>query len=124
MLCAQSPLGELLAAPSAPQLGGLRALLLDVRDVERVSRLRRRGTPEHATQDMLNWAAWQRLHASDPGWRPDVLTEDGWSEMNWTRWADWTQSDPRWQVETLDTTGQTVQDTAGRLLRWMDLSPA
>lgn len=53
-LCGQSPLGELLAAPSAPRLDGVRALLLDVAHVERVSRLRRRGTPEHATQDMLN----------------------------------------------------------------------
>lgn len=118
-LFAQSPLGELLAAPSAQYLTGVRALLLDVGDVERVERLRLRGTPEHATQDMLNWAAWHRLHASDPLWRPDVLSEDGWSEMVWSRWTDWQGDDPRWRVTVLDSSEQDAAETARLVQEWI-----
>lgn len=119
VLFGQSPLGEVLAAPSAPALTGVRALLLDVGDVERVARLRGRGTPDLATQDMLNWAAWHRLHASDPRWRPDVLREDGWTGMRWDRWAGWTAARPQWRVSVLDSTGQTAEQTAGHLLAWV-----
>ena len=118
ILFGQSPLGELLAAPSALRLTGVRALLLDVGDVERVARLRQRGTPEHASQDMLNWAAWHRLHASDPRWRPDVLSEDSWPEMAWSRWADWQAGDPRWRVTVLDSSGLNVTETARLLQEW------
>lgn len=38
LLAAQSPLGELLACPSAPKLTGIAACLLDCSDVERRSR--------------------------------------------------------------------------------------
>ncbi|MGI8747434.1 MAG: hypothetical protein ACR2J4_03645, partial [Deinococcus sp.] len=60
-LLGQCPLGEILAAPSASGLRGLQHLLLDVSDIERVRRLRRRGDSLD-TQDMLNWAAWMRVH--------------------------------------------------------------
>ncbi|WP_293911396.1 hypothetical protein [Deinococcus sp.] len=65
LLC-QCPLGEILCAPSAERLTGIRHLLLDLGDVERVIRLRIRDG--EATQDMLNWAAWLRVHQALPDW--------------------------------------------------------
>src|SRR5713101_2643512 len=65
-------LGEVLACPSAPEVKSIHVALLDCHDWTRIDRLRKRGT-HGATQDMLNWAAWQRMHAIDPQWRPDVI---------------------------------------------------
>jgi hypothetical protein len=65
LLAGQTPLGELLASPSADRLDGIASCLVDCHDVVRIQRLRRRGHPP-ATQDQLNWAAWHRMHATDP----------------------------------------------------------
>ena len=80
-------LGEILACPSAPELDGVRAALLDCHDVVRLDRLRRRGGG--ATQDMLSWAAWQRVHAVDPPWRQDVICHADPDFMQWERWIGW-----------------------------------
>jgi energy-coupling factor transporter ATP-binding protein EcfA2 len=112
--------GEVLACPSAPRLAGLAACLLDCHDVRRVDRLRARpGGAEWATQDMLCWAAWQRMHAVDPRWRPDVIRDGAWPEMRWERWADWARGDPRWQTWVLDTTDLRLDEVAARLAAWM-----
>lgn len=103
------PLGEILAAPSAPALPGLRHLLLDVDDVERVRRLRQRGSPD-ATQDTLNWAAWLRAHQAFADWQPDVLTGGGWPEMRWERWLG--QKTALWPGNTLNATGLSPQEAA------------
>ena len=116
-LLGQCPLGELLAVPGAPLLAGLRHLLLDVGDVERVRRLRRRGDGQD-TQETLNWAAWLRVHQTLPDWRPDVLTEGGWEEMRWERWRGHPR--PDWPGSTLDASGLTPDQTASRVLAWMD----
>lgn len=114
-------LGEVLAAPSAPGLSGVTACLLDCHDVVRVDRLRSRGDGL-ATQDMLNWAAWQRMHAMDPTWRPDVITSDGWSEMVWSRWSGWERGDPRWQTHAIDTTEMTIEAVADEIQAWIEKS--
>lgn len=103
------PLGEILAAPSAPELPGLRHLLLDVDDVERIRRLRERGVGE-ATQDTLNWAAWLRVHQAFADWQPGVLTNGGWADMHWDRWLG--QDAAPWPGQTLNATGLTPQETA------------
>lgn len=119
LLAGQLPFGELLACPSAPHLDGIAGCLLDCDDYTRVNRLKERGDTMAATQDMLCWAAWLRMHARDPQWHPNVVV-DGASDMVWERWRDWTAGDPRWSTHRLDTTGLTVTQTAERLVAWID----
>ena len=70
LLATHSPLGELLACPSAPELAGIAACLLDCSDPIRIARLRARGIDPRwpPSQATLNWAAWHRMHAWDPQW--------------------------------------------------------
>lgn len=115
-LLGQCPLGEVLAAPSTPRLPGIRHLLLDIGDVERVRRLRARGDGL-ATQDMLNWAAWMRAHEAYSDWHPDVLMKDGWDEMRWERWHG--HPDVSWSGVTFDVTGLAPDQTSERILTWV-----
>lgn len=117
MVCGGAILGEVLACPSAPQAGPVAVCLLDCGDVLRIDRLRSRGT-HGCTQEMLSWAAWQRVHAVDPQWRPDVIREGGAPGMRWERWASWLRGDPRWQVEVIDTTPLSPPEVATAVARW------
>lgn len=112
--------GEVLACPSAPEVSGVRFLLLDCNDIVRIDRILRRDlNPAVASQEMLNWAAWQRMHAVDPQWRPDVIRSGGAADMNWQRWNTWTRGDARWQVEILDTTRLAVSELVDRISGWL-----
>jgi hypothetical protein len=122
LLTGQSPLGEVLASPSAPQLQGIAVCLLDVDDRERIRRLERRDPgfwDRERRQSFLGWAHWHREHAADPQSRPEVITAGGWDRMHWTRWHDWTQQDPRWHTTVIDTSYGTTRDTASAVQRWM-----
>jgi hypothetical protein len=123
LVCGGALLGEILACPSAPQVNGIAVCLLDCADVVRIDRLRARGT-HGATQDMLNWAAWQRLHAVDPQWRPDVIQRQSAAGMQWARWATWQRGDPRWQVWVLDTTLFSPEEVAERIASWVHTQQA
>ncbi|MBZ9714594.1 hypothetical protein [Deinococcus multiflagellatus] len=114
------PRGEVLAAPGAQHLSAVHHLLLDVADPERVRRLRARGDG-HATQDMLNWAAWLRVHQVLADWEPQVLTDDAWEEMRWPQWQAAPQA--TWPGQTLDTTGLTPEQTAQRVQVWLHGPP-
>ncbi|MDQ6773418.1 MAG: hypothetical protein M3024_10575 [Candidatus Dormibacteraeota bacterium] len=118
MLSGQTPLGELLASPSADRLDGIAACLLDCHDVVRIRRLRQRGRPA-ATQDQLNWAAWHRLHATDPQWERDVIEAPS-RDLPWDRWRDWQEGDPRWSIEVIDTTCLLPIEVGERLVDWAD----
>ncbi len=99
LLTGQSPLGEILATPSAIHLEGIAACLLDVADDERLRRLHERDPgrwSEEIQQAFIGWARWHRGHAADPGHRPEVLENGGWEGMHWVRWRGWTGGDPRW----------------------------
>ncbi len=109
--------GEILACPSAEKIDVIKVCLLDCQDVTRVDRLRKRDT-HGATQDMLCWAAWQRMHAVEPNWRPDVIQTDGWSEMVWERWQNWERGDSRWQIEVIDTTNLSIDEVARAIANW------
>lgn len=120
LLSAQLPFGELLACPSAPALDSVAGCLLDCDDYERVDRIRGRGArAEAATQDMLCWAAWLRMHARDPQWHPDVVVSEA-ADMEWERWQTWKEGDPRWRTDRIDTTSLTAAETAHRVLAWID----
>ncbi|TSA87309.1 hypothetical protein FNU79_05345 [Deinococcus detaillensis] len=116
-LLGQCPLGEVLAAPDAPRLEGIRHLLVDLSDVERIRRLMTRGD-DQVTQETLNWAAWLRVHQVMPDWRPNVLMSGGWPAMRWERWhgreADY------WPGLTLNVSGLTPAESAERVLAWLD----
>ncbi len=118
VVCGGAILGEVLACPSAPEAGPVQVCLLDCGDVVRIDRLRARGT-HGCTQDMLSWAAGQRVHAVDPQWRPDVIRDGAAPEMRWDRWAGWQRGDPRWREEVIDTTSISPAEVAAAVARWM-----
>ena len=124
LLTTHSPLGELLAAPSAPGLDGIAACLLDCSDSVRLARIHARGIdprwpPCEAT---FNWAAWHRRHARDPRWQPQVVDRNGPPTHRYDRWRTWTDDDPRWQVYVLDTSALTPSQTLPMLLEWVQLT--
>ncbi|MEU0408313.1 hypothetical protein ABZ307_10940 [Streptomyces griseorubiginosus] len=122
LLTGQSPLGEVLAAPSAPLLDGIALCLVDVDDDVRRHRLTARDAGRWdapAVDAFLNWAAWHRGHARDPRHRPSVLTAGAWPDMAWHRWTGWTAGDPRWRTHLLDTTDRTVAESAGEVREWV-----
>jgi len=125
LLGGQSPLGEILAAPSAPLLNGISACLIDCDDETRTARLQARGPEWLAStgaelQSFLNWAEWLRRHAADPGWNTDVIRHpDTDGEMSWERWSGWQAGDPRWNVRVIDTSALAVAQVADELAAWI-----
>ena len=121
LLSGNSPLGEILAAPSAPLLNGIAICLIDVADDERRKRLttRDRGRwDETALDAFCGWAAWHRDHARDPRCRADVIVGGGSPAMVWERWTGWASDDPRWETPVFDTTGQPLAQSAAAVARW------
>jgi hypothetical protein len=121
VLSGNSPLGEILAAPSAPLLDGIAVCLIDVADRERRERLAARdgGRWDEAALDAFcGWAAWHRGHARDPRYRPDVIVEGSWPDMAWHRWTGWASDDPRWRTPVIDTTGRPLAASAELVARW------
>lgn len=114
--------GEVLAAPSAGQLEGAAACLLDCRPAVQRARLLARGDPQATLPDHLAFAAWMREHAADPGHMPEVLTAAGWEQMRWERWLGWERGDPRWQVEVIDTSNREIGQVAAAALAWATAS--
>jgi hypothetical protein len=122
LLTGQSPLGEVLAVPSAPFLDGIAVCLVDVADDLRRDRLAARDAGRwdaSAVDAFLGWAAWHRGHARDPRHQPEVIVDGSGSEMAWHRWTGWTAEDPRWRTHLLDTTGQPVATSVDHLERWV-----
>jgi len=64
-LCGQMVLGKILACPSAKALGQIKLGFLDCADITRINRLNAQ-RPQEATQDILNWATWLRMHYHNP----------------------------------------------------------
>ncbi|MEV6637076.1 hypothetical protein AB0M54_40705 [Actinoplanes sp. NPDC051470] len=119
VLLGQSPLGEVLAAPSAPLLDGLATCVLDVADDERVRRLERRDPGKWSPaqhEAFVKWGQWHRGHAADPGHHPEILTVGGWAEMAWDRWPSHAAE---WPVPVFDTTGRTVDETSAAIRDWV-----
>ena len=126
LLLAASPLGEVLASPAAPELSAIAACLLDCHDHERSRRLAKRPVDPRWPfgMDTLCWAAFHRMHAIDPRFEQRVLREPDDSRYQWSRWTSWTRDDPRWRVEYVDTTSQTIEETAEIVTRWVERTRA
>ena len=126
LLSGQTPLGEILATPSAPLVDGISACLVDCDDETRLERLHVRGAgwlerSGGTLDDQLSWAEWMRQHAADPSVRQEVIVaDDGSAEMRWERWTDWTAGDPRWRVHVIDTTDLAVENVADELAAWIE----
>ena len=122
LLTCQSPLGEVLAVPSATELDGIAVALLEVDDRTRWIRLERRDPGKwdvEAKRAFIGWARWHRAHAEDPQAAPEVIVDGSNPGMAWERWASWTREDPRWQTELIDTTDVHVTRTAGDVRNWI-----
>ncbi|WP_328506472.1 hypothetical protein [Streptomyces sp. NBC_00391] len=122
LLTGQSPLGEVLAVPSAPRLDGIAVCLVDVADEVRRARLAERSPGRWdapAVDAFVGWAAWHRQHALDPRHRPDVIIDNSWPEMAWHRWTSWHAGDRRWRTQLLDTTDQPVAKSVAQVERWV-----
>ncbi|MFD5233196.1 hypothetical protein ACFWJ5_32655 [Streptomyces qaidamensis] len=118
LLSGQSPLGELLAAPSAPLLDGIAVCLVDATAPVRRARLAERDPGRcgpKAIDAYTGWAAWHRKHALDPSHRPDVIIDNSWPEMVWHRWTGWNTGDPRWHTQMLDTTDRPVTESVDQV---------
>jgi hypothetical protein len=92
LVAGQTPLGELLAAPSASRVR-VRGCLLDCDDDTRRARLSERGSGwlRHAggtLADHLAWGAWMRAHAADPLDRLDVIRGEEGLEWDWLEQRD------------------------------------
>ena len=122
LLVTHSPLGELLACPSAQELTGVAACLLDCNDRVRLTRIRERGIDPKwpPSQHTLNWAAWHRVHAWDPQWEQHVIVGNGPEDHAYDRWTDWAQGDPRWQVHVIDTSELGVERLLTDLGEWVE----
>ena len=123
LLFTEGVFGELLAAPSATEVDGIAACLVDCDDDERLRRLRARddgrvGDP-HELWDHLAWALWLRRHAIDPQTFSGPIRGDGDATWAWERWERWQAGDPRWTTFVLDTTDETVDVSADRLAAWV-----
>jgi hypothetical protein len=125
LLAGQTPFGELLATPSAPQLEAISACLLDCDDETRVERLNRRGPESLAgtagnAEAYLNWAEWMRRHAHDSTWQINVIRRPATEQdMVWDRWTPWPTGDPRWRVQVIDTSALPVEKVADELAAWI-----
>ncbi len=121
LLASHSPLGELLACPSARKLAGISACLLDCSDPTRIERMRKRGFDPKwpPDQDVLNWASWHRMHAWDPQWEQHVITGNGPPDHSYEYWRHWKQGDERWCVNVIDTTGKNVDWLLDQIITWI-----
>ncbi|QYN36706.1 AAA family ATPase [Pseudonocardia sp. DSM 110487] len=111
--------GELLAVPSAPELDGIAACLLDARPDVQTARLTARGDDPALLPNHVAFADWMRAHASDPQHMQHVLTGEGWEAMQWARWTELPTGDPRWQVTVVDTSDRTPDEVGRRVVAWV-----
>lgn len=122
LLTGQSPLGEVLACPSATKIDGIAVCLIDVSRKVRADRLRQRDgqlwSPQ-AVEAFCDWAAWHCQHAIDPTFQPDAITDASWSAMRWDRWKNWKTDDPRWNTYILDTTDQSMETSVAAVHDWI-----
>jgi hypothetical protein len=120
LLLGQTPLGELLATPSAVHLGGIACCLMDCDNVTRRSRLdQRTGWTRERMEWHLEWSGWLRGHALDPQWRQEVIRHPyAPPELEWRRWAAWPRGDPRWVCTVMDTSALTIRAMTHELARW------
>lgn len=117
-LLGQMVLGEIIACPSAKKLRNINFCLLDVNDVVRIQRLKKRNT-YGADQDMLNWSAWLRMHTHDPQWTQQVIKNESWENLDFSSWdqnQDWPNTVT---TKIINTTDFDIQEVATQVATWI-----
>jgi hypothetical protein len=109
------PAIELVAAPSAVELGTIAVCLLDASGEAQAERLATRGDPAELVPHHQAFAEWMRRQASDPLHMTHVVSDGGWEEMPWHR-LNRLASD--WGMHTIDTTDMTRTGVANAVLEW------
>lgn len=109
------PAAELVAAPSAPELHGIAACLLDAAPEAQAERLAGRGDPPALLPHHVAFADWMRRQATEPRYMTHVVADGGWDEMRWERLE---QVASAWGMHTIDTTSMTKAAVAEAVLRW------
>ena len=118
LVAGQTPLGEMLAAPSAPQIR-IRGCLLDCDDQTRIARIEERGdmwleAAGGRLDDYIAWGEWMRGHAADPSHRIEVIRRD--DTQQWDRY-DRGEFTDAWPVPVIDTT-QPIETVIAELDAW------
>lgn len=117
VICGQMVIGEILSCPSFSKIDGIKVCLLDCSDLERVKRLKKRGT-YGANQDTLNWSAWLRMHNVDPTWERHVIKESAWNGLDFSQlenakvWNGILDS-----TCTIDTSDMSIEQVAKRIVQ-------
>ena len=121
LLSAHSPLGEILACPSAIKLDGIKCCVLDCHDFVRTDRYLARPQSEEwpLGMDTLCWAVFHRMHASDPQWEQRVIVDKELPEFGWNRWTSWQKGDERWDIKIIDTTDNKIEYTTNLVQEWI-----
>ena len=106
--------GEILASPSAYKLKDFNFILLDCNDAVRIQRLKKRAT-YGLNQDSLNWAAWLRMHCTDPGWEQHVIKQDSSTIMRFDEWDSLKSWNEKTSIKLIDTSQYSIEEVASRI---------
>lgn len=117
VICGQMVIGEIISCPSFSKIDGIKVCLLDCSDLERVKRLKERGT-YGANQDTLNWSAWLRMHHVDPTWEQHVIKEGAWEGLDFSK----LESTKSWNrivddACTIDTSDMSIEQVAKQIVQ-------
>jgi broad-specificity NMP kinase len=110
--------GELIAAPSAPQLDAIAVCLLDVSAEAQAVRLAQRGDDPQLFVHHQAFASWMRAHAHDPRHMSHVLSTDGWDAMRWERLRLFDPPRDGWNMHVIDTSARSKREVADEVLTW------
>lgn len=111
--------GEIIAAPSAPDAGGIAACILDADAATQTRRLSERGEDPSHFELHIAFADWMREHATRPVPRLGVLSESGSPDMRWDRLKGLADEDPRWRVRLIDTSSRSREEIASAVVAWI-----
>lgn len=117
-LLGQMVLGEIVACPSAAQLERVNFCLLDAHDFTRIKRLKERNM-YGADQNMLNWAAWLRMHTLDPQWHLHVIKDNAWSGLDFKVLEILDSWKEKAQTKIIDTTKLSLNQVAVEIADWI-----
>lgn len=120
LLCGDPvPPGEVWAAPSADRLDHLAVCLLDAQESAQTERLLERGDAAPFVSHHVAFADWMRHHVVDHRQRPEVITQNGWSQMRWDRLLGTDTIQPPWESYVIETSDLAPGAVAQLVSQWL-----
>lgn len=120
-ICGGAVPGEIYACPAATSTDlTIKTCLLDCSDIVRIRRLKERGT-YGPNQDIINWAAWLRIHSGFPSWEQRVISENCWEELILPKWLNADMWPDNYQPHLIDTTNMTIDEAALSVYEWINV---